>query len=111
VPELEQLAMRLDGDEAFGVAILAKALAAPLRTIARNAGANPSIVVNDAAQRGLGYTFDATCHAWVDPWNAGIVDPLSVAIRALEAAVSAAAMTLTTEVLVRRKKPEYATKP
>lgn len=111
VPALEQLATGLDGDEAFGVAILATALAAPLRAIARNAGANPSIVVNEAVQRGPGYTFDATSHAWVDPWSAGIVDPLPVAIRAVEASVSAATMTLTTEVLVRRQRPEYTITP
>ena len=48
---------------------------------------------------------------WVDPWSAGIVDPLPVVEKALEAGVSAAMIALTGEVLIRRKKPPRSVEP
>jgi chaperonin GroEL len=111
IPVLERLRDELDGDEELGVAVLAKALAAPLRAIAVNAGAEPGLIADEGCRRGPWETFDATEKEWVDAWATGIVDPLPVALTALQASVSAATMALTIEVLVRHKNPKYALEP
>jgi chaperonin GroEL len=111
VPALERLKAELSGDEAFGVEVLARALTAPMRAIARNAGVDPRPIVDGARQRGEGWTFDALRREWVDAWEAGIVDPLPVVQTALETSVSSATMALTTDVLIRHKKPKTATNP
>lgn len=111
VPALERLASELDGDEAFGVAVLVRALSAPLRTIARNAGADPNLVAAEARRRPPGYTYDATTHTWVDAWASGIVDPLPVTLAVLQGSISAATMALTTDVLVRHKTPPHTITP
>ncbi len=108
-PALE--AAKLDGDEAVGVQILARALAEPMRVIVRNAGLDPGPIVHEAHQRGPGSAFDVIHLEWVDAWRAGIVDPLTVALTALETSVSAATMAITTEVLIRRRNPPIAVNP
>ncbi len=111
VPALERLAAELTGDQAFGVKILAQALIAPMSVIARNAGLDPSPLIAEAQRRDAGWTFDALRQEWVDAWESGILDPLPVVQTALQIAVSAANMALTTDVLVRHKKPELAVNP
>jgi chaperonin GroEL len=113
VPALE--AMQLGGDEAVGVAALAQALAEPMRAIARNAGFEAGPIV-DHARRSCGLkekvtVFDVVRGEWVDPWSAGLVDPLEVVVAALETSVSTATLALTAEVLVRRKNPPRAVNP
>lgn len=110
-PALEALAGRLVADEALGVRILARALAEPMRTIAENAGVDPGPVVHEARERGAVWTFDAVGLTWVEAWDAGILDPLAVALAALETSASAATMALTTEVLIRHKRPGLSTRP
>jgi chaperonin GroEL len=113
IPALE--AMEIGGDEAVGVAALVHALAEPLRTIVYNAGLEAGPIVDHAL--GVGRqadglrVFDVLRQEWVDPWTAGIVDPLSVAVAALETSVSMARLALSAEVLVRRKNAPRAVAP
>ena len=109
VPSLE--ALRLAGDEAVGINILARALAEPMRVLARNAGLEPEPIVREARRRGPGWTFDLLRCEWVDARSAGLVDPLTVTTTALDASVSAATLALTSDVLVRRKSPPVAFEP
>ncbi len=102
IPALERLADSLEGDEALGVRLLARALPAPMRTIAANAGIDPSALFADARAYEPGWTFDVLARRWVDAWDGGIIDPLPVVLAALEGSVSTAAMALITDVLVRR---------
>ena len=114
-PALETLAADCDradrGDEAAGVRALARALAEPMRTIARNAGLESAPILAEARRRGPGWTFDVLRQEWVDPFDAGIVDPLAVVLTALETSASAVAATVTADVLIRRKRPPRATEP
>jgi chaperonin GroEL len=113
IPALEALA--IGDDEAVGVAALAHALAEPLRAIARNAGLEAGPIVAHAlrlARQGEGVrVFDVLRQDWVDPWSAGIVDPLSVALAALETSVSMARLALSAEVLIHRKNAPRAVAP
>lgn len=111
VPALERLAATLDGDEAIGVRLLAMALPAPQRAIAANAGIAPEALAADPGAGTPGRTFDVLRRQWVDAWDAGIIDPLPVVRAALEGSVSTAAMALSTDVLVRHKRPETAKTP
>lgn len=111
VPALERLKAGLTGDEAFGVEVLARALSAPMRAIARNAGIDPKPLSDQARERGENWTYDVIAREWVDGWESGIVDPLQVMLTVLETSVSAAMMALTTDVLVRHKKPKLAKTP
>lgn len=109
VPAIE--ALPLTGDEAVGAKILARALAEPMRTLAHNAGLEPSAIVAGARQRGPGWTYDLVGGAWVDAWKAGILDPVPVVTGALEAAVSGAGVALTSDVLIHHKQPYVSTQP
>jgi chaperonin GroEL len=111
IPALERLKTELSGDEAFGAAILARAMTGPMATIARNAGLQPSPLIAEIRDHPEGWTFDAVQQRWVDAWEAGILDPLPVVQTTLQTSVSAAMMAMTTDVLVRHKKPELATNP
>jgi chaperonin GroEL len=105
------LALDLAGDEALGAKILARALVAPMRTLARNAGLEPSTIVEGVRQRGAGWTYDVIGNAWVQAWKAGILDPLPVTVAALETAVSAAGVALTSDVLIHHKNPSVSVQP
>lgn len=111
IPALERLKAELCGDEAYGVEALTRALRAPMRAIVRNAGLDAASILHGAGERGEGQTYDVLRREWVDAWESGLVDPLPVALTALETAASAAAMALTTDVLVRHKKPKLAKTP
>jgi chaperonin GroEL len=104
-------ALDLTGDEATGARILARALEAPMRTLARNAGQESSVIVDGVRQRGRGWTYDVVGGCWADAWKAGILDPLPVVTGALEAAVSAAGAALTSEVLIHHKNPSVSVQP
>jgi chaperonin GroEL len=107
--------MDLTDDEAVGVAALAQALAEPLRSIVRNAGFEAEPIVDRALRLGrqgdAPRVFDVLRHDWVDPWSAGLVDPLAVVLAALETSVSMARLALSAEVLVRRKNAPRAVAP
>lgn len=89
----------LDGDEKIGVRIVAKALEAPLRTIAENSGAEGSVVVEKVRQ-GNGTGFNADTLVYEDLAKAGIVDPAKVVRMALQNAASIAGLLLVTEAAV-----------
>jgi chaperonin GroEL len=98
-------------DQAVGVLALAQALSEPTRTIAANAGFEAEPIVHRSLNSKQTFVFDVLRGEWVDPWSAGIVDPLPVVEKALEAGVSAAMTALTGEVLIRRKKPPRSVEP
>ncbi|EHS7156243.1 chaperonin GroEL [Staphylococcus pseudintermedius] len=93
-------AIETEGDEATGVNIVLKALQAPVRQIAENAGLEGSVIVERMknAEPGIGY--NAATDEWVNMLEAGIVDPTKVTRSALQHAASVAAMFLTTEAVV-----------
>ena len=101
IPAVERLVARLSGDEKTGAAIIARALQAPIRQIAENAGVDGSVVFEKIKNsRKQGYGYDAAKDNFVDMIPAGIVDPTKVTRSALENAASIAASVLTTESLV-----------
>ena len=90
-----------DADEKTGVRIVLKALEEPVRQIAKNAGLEGSVIVNEIISSGkTGYGFDFAKEQYVNMAEAGILDPTKVTRSALQNASSVAAMVLTTESLV-----------
>lgn len=101
IPVVEKMLPSLDGDEKTGAKIILKALEAPVRQIAENAGLEGSVIVDKIRRsRKIGYGFDAYTEVYTDMIPAGIVDPTKVTRSALQNAASVAAMVLTTESLV-----------
>jgi len=97
-----------DGDEKIGINILKRALEEPVRQIAKNAGSEGSVVAEEIKKNKgkFGFGFNAAKGTFGDLFEEGIVDPTKVVRSALENAVSAAAMLLTTKVLVVEKPEE-----
>ncbi|MCY1565283.1 chaperonin GroEL [Staphylococcus pettenkoferi] len=89
-----------EGDVATGVNLVLKALEAPVRQIAENAGLEGSIIVERLKNTDVGVGFNAADDEWVNMIDAGIVDPTKVTRSALQHAASVAAMFLTTEAVV-----------
>ena len=108
IPAVKALIATLSGDEKTGAEIICRALEAPLRQIALNAGLEGSVIIDKImASDKVGYGFDAYNEEYVDMITAGIVDPTKVTRSALQNAASVAAMVLTTESLVADiKEPE-----
>lgn len=100
LPLLNQLAESLEGDERTGVRIMTRALSAPLRQIAENAGQEGAIILQQVEQKGERFGYNALTGEYVDMIKAGILDPTKVVRCALENAVSVASMLLTTEAIV-----------
>ena len=101
IEEVEKLIDEVEGDEKTGVQIICRALTAPLRQIASNAGLDASVILEKVKNSGkLGYGFDAYKEIYCDMIECGIVDPTKVTRSALENAASISAMLLTTEALV-----------
>ena len=97
----------LEGDEKTGAKIVLKALEAPLRQIAFNAGLEGSVIVENVRKADkTGYGFNALTEEYGDMVEAGIVDPAKVTRSAIQNASSVAAMVLTTESLVADIKEE-----
>ena len=112
IPEVEKLVKTVDGDEKTGVRIVLKALEAPVRQIAANAGLDEGVVVSKIlSARKTGWGFDAYNETYVDMIGAGIVDPTKVTRSALQNAASIASMVLTTETLVADKPEKEAPAP
>ncbi len=104
IPAVEKLVEELSGDEKTGAAIIAKALQAPVRQIAENAGVDGSIVFEKIRSgEKTGYGYDAYTAKFCDMIPSGIVDPTKVTRTALENAASIGACVLTTESLVADK--------
>ena len=110
IPAVEALLGSVEGDEKTGVRIIAKALEAPIRQIAANAGLDGSVILEKVRSSQPGYGFDAYKEEYCDMVAAGIIDPAKVTRSALENAASVSAMVLTTESLVADK-PEPPAAP
>ena len=99
--QVEALKARSFGDEKTGVDIVLRTLEAPMRQIAKNAGEEGSVIVeNIRRSKKIGYGFDAADNTYGDMLQKGIIDPTKVTRCALQNAASVAAMVLTTESLV-----------
>jgi chaperonin GroEL len=96
----------LKGDQHFGALIVEKALEAPLRQIAENAGEDGAVVVENVREKGKGFGFNALTGEYVDLIKAGIVDPAKVVRSALQNAASIAGLLLTTDTMVTEIKEE-----
>ncbi len=96
-------AVSATGDELTGVNIVRRALEAPIRQIADNAGLEGAIVVERLKKEAVGTGFNAATGEWVDMFKAGIVDAAKVTRSALQNAASVAAMFLTTEAVIADK--------
>ncbi|EAH4670844.1 chaperonin GroEL [Campylobacter coli] len=107
-----KIKLDLQGDEAIGAAIVERALRAPLRQIAENAGFDAGVVVNsveNAKDENTG--FDAAKGEYVNMLESGIIDPVKVERVALLNAVSVASMLLTTEATISEIKEDKAAMP
>ena len=104
--------LELEGDEAIGAAIIFRAIKAPLKQIATNAGYDAGVVANEvekSANENLG--FNAATGEYVDMFEAGIVDPAKVERVAMQNAVSVASLLLTTEATVTDIKEDKPAMP
>ena len=104
--------LNLEGERAFGVKIVKKALEEPIRWIAQNAGHDGSIITEKVKNGKANYGFDAAKEEYVDDMMAaGIIDPTKVARTALQNASSVASLLLTTEAMIAEKPKEKAPYP
>ena len=109
IPSVKSLLDTCEGDEKTGVNIVLKALEAPIRQIAYNAGLEGSVIVDKiVTENKANFGFDAYNEEYKDMLEAGIVDPAKVTRSALQNAASVASMVLTTESLVAEKKEDAA---
>ena len=101
IPELTKLVKSLSGDEKTGASIVLKAVEEPLRQIAKNAGLDGSVIVNNiVTSKKVNYGYDALKNEYTDMVASGIIDPTKVARSVLQNAASVAATLLTTESIV-----------
>lgn len=104
MPKLEKEIENLNEEEKLGARIVLKALEAPVKQIAINAGLEGSVIVEKVKSSEKGIGFNAAKEEYVDMKKAGIVDPTKVTRSALQNAASIASMILTTESIVVEKK-------
>ena len=103
------LADSLEGDEKTGAKIIVKALSAPLRQIAVNAGMEGAIILQEVEKRAGNYGYNALTGQFVDMIGEGILDPTKVVRCAIENAASIAGLLITTEALVAENPEEKKT--
>ncbi len=108
IDDVAKLIDTLDGDEKTGATIVLKALEAPVRQIAFNAGLEGSVIIDKVKASPKGVGFNALKGEYVNMIEAGIVDPTKVSRSALQNAASVAAMVLTTESVVADKPEKEA---
>ncbi len=109
IPAVEAAVANLEGDEKTGAMIVAKALTAPMKQIADNAGLDGAVIISKIRESGkVGYGFDAYNESFCDMVECGIVDPAKVTRCALQNAASIASTVLTTEAVVSDKKEPQA---
>ena len=112
IDAVETVVASLDGDEKTGAQIVAKALTAPMKQIAENAGLDGAVIISKIRESGkVGYGFDAYNETYCDMLECGIVDPAKVTRSALQNAASIASTVLTTEAVVSDKKEEKPQMP
>lgn len=101
IPEVDKLVNSLSGDEKTGAMIVRKALEAPIKQIAENAGVNGGVIVAKVlAKKSMNYGYDALTDTYGDMIEKGILDPTKVTRSALQNAASVAGTLLTTESIV-----------
>lgn len=100
IKDVLKVADELDGDEKTGARIIAKALSAPLKQIAENAGLEGAIILQEIEKGEGNFGYNALTNTFVDMIKEGIVDPTKVVRCALENAASVAGMLLTTEAII-----------
>ncbi|MFR9054723.1 MAG: chaperonin GroEL [Acidaminococcus intestini] len=105
-PALDELEKETEGDEKTGIDIVRRAIEAPVRQIANNAGLEGAVIVEAVKEAKKGIGFNAQTEEYVDMIKSGIVDPCKVTRSALQNAASIAAMILTTEAVVADKPAE-----
>lgn len=108
-PALDELEKETEGDEKTGIDIVRRAIEAPVRQIANNAGLEGAVIVEAVKKAKKGIGFNAQTEEYVDMIKSGIVDPCKVTRSALQNAASIAAMILTTEAVVADKPAENPT--
>ena len=112
IDAVDAVVAELDGDEKTGAAIVSKALTAPMKQIAENAGVDGAVIIAKIRESGkVGYGYDAYNEVYCDMMEAGIVDPAKVTRSALQNAASIAATVLTTEAVVFEKKEDKPQMP
>ena len=112
IDAVEAVVETLEGDEKTGALIVAKALTAPMKQIAENAGVDGAVIIAKIRESGkIGYGYDAYNEEYCDMMEAGIVDPAKVTRSALQNAASIAATVLTTEAVVSEKKEDKPAAP
>ncbi len=99
-------ALKLKGEERFGANIVKRALSAPLRQLAQNAGFDGSVVAETVRESAAGIGFNALTGAYVDMLKAGIIDPTKVVRAALRNAASISGLLLTTDTMVTELKDD-----
>ena len=100
IPTVEKAVDSMPESEKLGAKIVLKALEEPLKQIARNAGLEPAVILENVKKADIGFGFDARNEQYVDMKKAGIVDPTKVTRSALQNAASVASTFLTTEAAV-----------
>ncbi|MFT5477868.1 MAG: chaperonin GroEL [Planctomycetota bacterium] len=100
---------RFKGDERFGALIIERALEAPLRQIAENAGVDGSVVAESIREKGKSFGFNALTCEYEDMFKAGIIDPAKVVRTALQNAASIAGLLLTTDSMITEIKNDAPT--
>ena len=110
-PVLDELEAKAEGDEKTGIDIVRRAIEAPVRQIASNAGLEGAVIVEVVKKAAKGTGFNAATEEYVDMIKAGIVDPCKVTRSALQNAASIASMILTTEAVVADKPAEKGAAP
>ena len=105
-PALDELEKETEGDEKTGIDIVRRAIEAPVRQVANNAGLEGAVIVEAVKKAKKGIGFNAQTEEYVDMIKSGIVDPCKVTRSALQNAASIAAMILTTEAVVADKPAE-----
>jgi chaperonin GroEL len=98
-------------DEAYAYRILARALEEPMRVIAENAGFSADVILDRVQSSPAGYGLDVRQEKILDMKTAGILDSTRVLNKALEVAVSGAALALTTDVIVHHSRPKESIQP
>lgn len=104
-------ALTAEGDVQTGINIVERALEAPVRQIAENAGLEGSVIVNKLKEQTLGMGYNAADDTWVDMIASGIVDPTKVTRSALQNAASVSALLLTTEAVVAEQPKDETPMP
>lgn len=108
----QKVSLSLSGDEKIGYEIIFRAIKAPMKQIAENAGYDSGVVVNRVEEaKEDSYGFNASTGEYVDMFKAGIIDPLKVARVALQNAVSVSSLLLTTEAAINEIKEDKPAMP